>query len=285
MAEEQNKNVSRAVKREDEVVVEPRALRIDPRIYDPVILCPVGPLTTMMARMHKASKKFMPFEPARVYTISSKGRKASLVGPCMGAPAAGYVLERLIANGARHVVMLGLCGSINREARIGSLVAPMGARIEEGVSGHYITGDRRSFPGKQALAAVREAVEGSGRSYHLGPVWTTDAVFRETKAKVAGFGEKGLLAVEMEASALFTIAMYRGIELAALLVVSDELFDLTWRTGFTRPRFITALRHACHIALDAAFRMAAGAREAVAAVEEPAEDGPGPSREEGEAAP
>jgi purine-nucleoside phosphorylase len=212
-------------------------------------------LTAMMARTHNASRKFMPFDPARVYTISTKGRKASLVGPCMGAPAAGYVLERLIANGARRVVMLGLCGSINREARIGSLVVPIGSRIEEGVSGHYTTGDRRSFPGKRALEAVRAAADDSGRSYHLGPVWTTDAVFRETKAKVKEYGERGLLAVDMEASALFTIAMYRGIELAALLVVSDELFDLTWRTGFTRPRFIATLRHACHIALDAAFRM------------------------------
>lgn len=255
MEEEKETAPSRAVRRDDEAVVQPRANRLDPQLYDPVILCPVGPLAVMMARMFKAGKKVLPFEPARAYTIKDQGRRASLVGPCMGSAASAYVLERLIAHGIRNVIMLGLCGSINREARIGSLVAPVGARIEEGVSGHYISGDRRAFPGKMALTAVRTTLENSGRSYHLGPIWTTDAVFRETKAKVMAYGERGLLAVEMEASALFTVAAYRGIELAALLVVSDELFDLRWRMGFTRPRFLTACRHACRMALEAAFRL------------------------------
>jgi purine-nucleoside phosphorylase len=263
MVKDKDRGGKHSNKLEDDVVIKPRASRLDPKIFDPVILCPVGPLTALMARTHGAKKKWMPFEPARVYTINLKGRRVSLVGPAMGAPAATFVLERLIAAGAKRVIMLGLCGSIRREVKIGHLVVPMGAGIEEGVSRHYVSNTKKAYPGGGALEAVREAVKNSGKSFHQGPVWTIDAVFRETKKKVLQYGERGILAVEMEASALFTVAAYREIELAALLVVSDELFDLRWRTGFTRPRFLSACRVACRIALDAALRLGGGPGRAI----------------------
>lgn len=240
----------------DDTVVNPKASRLDPKVHDPVVFCPVGVLTVLAARLFKAGKKFIPFEPARAYDVKSHGRRASLVGPAMGAPAAAYVLERLVANQVRHVIMLGLCGSIHPDVRIGDLVVPIGARIEEGTSPHYVSDTRKAYPSDEALTAVKESMHGYRKSHHLGPVWTTDAVFRETRKKVREYGSKGLLAVEMEASALFTVAAYRGIDLASVLVVSDELFNLRWRMGFTHPRFLLACRHACHIALDAAFRLA-----------------------------
>jgi uridine phosphorylase len=259
----------------DEVVVEPRRGRIDPKLHDPVIFCPVGPMVAVAARLYGAHKKLMPFTPASVYTLKHQERRASLVGPAMGAPAAVYVLERMIAGGARHVIMIGLTGSISSSVRAGDLVVPDAARIEEGVSGHYHSGACTSYPGPRALAAVRAAAEAYGKSYHLGPIWTTDAVFRETKNKVTDYGGSGYLSVEMEASALFTVAHCRGIELAALLVVSDELFDLRWHHGFTRPRFLVALRQASRIARTAAFNLAGASVAPDAAV-----DGPPPEGEE-----
>jgi len=239
----------------DEAVIEPRCSKLDPRIHDPVILVPVWPLSETVARSYRARRSVRPFFPARIYTVKQKKRRLTLAGPCMGAPAAVFVLERLWACGARRVVMLGFCGSISQELKIGDLVVPDWGIIEEGTSQHYVTGAKRSAPTKRALAALESALAEAGRSYHLGPVWTTDAVFRETRAKVRSMAQQGALAVEMETSALFTVARFRGMELAALLVVSDELRERGWRPGFTRRRFITACGHAGRLALAAANKL------------------------------
>ncbi len=236
----------------DDVVIGPRSSRVDPYIHDPVVLIPPGPLLGLAVRMYKARKNWGMFTPARVHAASVGKRKISLVGPAMGAPASAYVLERLLANGARHIIMLGLCGSISPEVKIGDILVPDGALIEEGTSPHYDPDAKVSAPAGQALLALRNVLDNSGRSYHLGHVWSIDAVFRETKEKVSAYGEQGYLGVEMETSALFTVAAYRQVHLGSLLVVSDELFDLRWRHGFTRPRFLNACRYACRLAVKAA---------------------------------
>ncbi len=82
-----------------------------------------------------------------------------------------------------------------------------------------------------------------------GPVWTTDAIYRETPKKVAWFREQGALAVEMECSALFSVAAFRNVEVAALLVVSDSLAAGNWDPGFARTRFKTARQEACEAIL------------------------------------
>ena len=90
----------------------------------------------------------------------------------------------------------------------------------------------------------------AGLAFQLGRVWTTDAIYRETKAKVLAYGSQGMLAVEMEMSALFTVARYRGVALAGLLVVSDELFTLTWRHGLRDDHFRRRRQQAVTAALD-----------------------------------
>jgi uridine phosphorylase len=73
--------------------------------------------------------------------------------------------------------------------------------------------------------------------FKTGPVWTTDAIYRETPSKIKHYGGLGALAVEMELSALLSVAAFRGIRLSALLTVSDEIGSLNWKTGFSDPRF------------------------------------------------
>ncbi len=75
-------------------------------------------------------------------------------------------------------------------------------------------------------------------SVHEGRVWSTDAPFRETVKKVIHYQQAGALAVDMETSALFTVASFRGILMAVALVVSDELSSLTWVHGFRDRGFL-----------------------------------------------
>ncbi|MBF0200227.1 MAG: purine-nucleoside phosphorylase [Desulfamplus sp.] len=72
---------------------------------------------------------------------------------------------------------------------------------------------------------------------NTGTIWTTDAIYRETSKKVAFFRNMDAVAVEMECSALFSVAAYRKIDLTAVLIVSDTLFKNEWNPGFRSRRF------------------------------------------------
>jgi len=155
----------------------------------------------------------------------------------IGAPQAVLVLERLIALGVTDVLAIGWCGSLQPNVRIGDVVLPVSAVSEEGTSGHYPLDISQPGPSFDLLNPLERALEGRGLQVHKGGVWSTDAPFREMKSKVLKYQEEGLLAVDMETSALFTVSHFRSVRLAVAMVVSDELSTLKWHHGFMDVRF------------------------------------------------
>lgn len=169
---------------------------------------------------------------SRVHVGTYGGTPISLVGPAVGAPQAVMVTEKLIALGVREILAVGWCGSLQRNAAIGDIVIPVGAVCDEGTSAHYPLEHPPPGPSLELVTPLREALRTGGFKIHEGMVWTTDAPYRETAGKVADYQQSGVLAVDMETSALFTLAAYRAIRLAVLLVVSDDLSTLKWVHGF-----------------------------------------------------
>jgi uridine phosphorylase len=175
----------------------------------------------------------------------------SLSGPVVGAPYAVMVLETLIAWGARKIFFLGWCGSISEKVKIGDLVVATSAIIDEGTSGHYENNEARvSFPAASMLTALNDALRQNQADFSSGAIWTTDAIYRETIEKVKYFQGRDAIGVEMEISALFTVAKFRGAELGAMAVVSDELASLKWRPGFKMDEFTHGRRTACTVMRD-----------------------------------
>jgi uridine phosphorylase len=187
---------------------------------------------------------FRSFITSRLYT--PKDAPCCLVGPMIGAPYAVMLMETLIAWGARECLFVGWCGSVSPHVRIGDVIVPSGALIDEGTSLHYgmETGDR-VLAGERLTAHIARRLTVDGISFHSGDIWTTDGFFRETPERVTRFQGLGALAVEMELSALFSVAGYRGVAAGAVLIVSDTLSDLTWRQGFVEKRFKRQRRAVC----------------------------------------
>lgn len=185
---------------------------------------------------------------------SWQGREVLLAGPLLGAPQAAMVLEKLIVLGAKAVVGLGWCGSLQPEVPLGSLVLPECAFGGDGTSPHYAENRRchRPHAGLHRLLAknLQELTDKNNMVVRSGPVWTTDAVYRETAALVARGQGEGALAVEMEMAALFAVGAFRGVAVAGLLVVSDELFSLTWRSGARTPQYRQAREVAARLTLN-----------------------------------
>lgn len=182
----------------------------------------------------------------RLWASSAGPPAFSLAGPFVGAPAAVMALETLAAWGVRALLFFGWCGAIDPRVAVGDILVPSAALVDEGTSRHYgVALGERARPAASWSARVADALRDRGLACHDGPVWTTDAIFRETPAKVAHFRSQQALAVEMETSALFSVAAYRSVAAAAVLVVSDSLAQGTWQPGFKDPRFTRSREALC----------------------------------------
>ncbi|MFA6466129.1 MAG: hypothetical protein WCT30_10265, partial [Desulfurivibrionaceae bacterium] len=107
---------------------------------------------------------------------------------------------------------------------------------EEGTSGHYPLAGR-SEPSPRLRQDKTDFFAATGTELQEGPVWTTDALYRETRAKVVRHGQQGILGVDMECSALIQVAAFRRVELAAVLMVSDLLWQDPWQPAFQSKEF------------------------------------------------
>jgi purine-nucleoside phosphorylase len=165
----------------------------------------------------------------------------TLVGPIMGASYAAMLLEILHAWGVQQVIFLGWCGSINSKVRTGDVIVPSGALIDEGTSLHYNqTTGGCVHPDSDLSRCLKRVLIEKQIPFQEGLVWTTDGVFRETRAKVEAFQKLKALAVEMEFSALLSVAAFQSMAIAGLLIASDELFSYRWQPGFKDPAFRTS---------------------------------------------
>jgi len=184
----------------------------------------------------------------RLYTCPDDPKRFTAVGPYIGAPYGVMLMETLIAWGARHLIVFGWCGALSPDLSVGDILVPTGAYVDEGTSAHYgHTGEcpaRASLPLTQEIKGLMAA---NGLSYHEGLIWTTDAIYRETVDKVKQYRDKHALAVEMELSALFTLGRFRGVDVGAILIVSDELSTLKWRPGFGHHRFKAQRDSICRV--------------------------------------
>jgi uridine phosphorylase len=178
---------------------------------------------------------------ARSWACPKPWKRVALAGPALGAPASVFLMERLIALGARWIVGVGSCGSLQPEVTIGDVILPTWALIEEGTSAHYLGPGVATTPSPKLLEQIRGQLRAEGIVPLEGGVWTTDAPFRETIDKISSYQKRGLMAVDMEASALMTVASFRGIAFASVLVVSDEIGSLTWKRGFQDRVYLTRL--------------------------------------------
>ncbi|HYA01629.1 MAG TPA: nucleoside phosphorylase [Syntrophobacteria bacterium] len=235
----------------DRVIIEPRrGLRERPSAPSAIIAGAEADRRRLCRRAARVAGSARQFYNARFVEVVAGDRVVTVAGPVLGSPQAVLVLERLIALGSRTIAMLGWCGSLQPQVRIGDWILPTAARSEEGTSVHYPSASVILGPDPTLAGRLRDFCEQGGHPLHVGPVWSTDAPLRETVGKVCTYGEEGVLAVEMEMSALFRVADYRKVGLAGLLVVSDELFTLKWRPGFRSSAFKGSCRRAVGAVLD-----------------------------------
>jgi uridine phosphorylase len=222
---------------QDDCVINPERGRGEPVLPETGILA-VNPAETGVlkayAEAHAMHRSFL------FHSNLYHSDRLFLAGPAVGAPMAVLCLEKLIALGAKRIVLYGWCGSLQQELRAMDVLLPTEALSEEGTSPHYQeqAGQGRAITPSSALCAhLQDILSAADIPFHQGKVWTTDAPYRETRTKVADYAAQGICGVDMEYSALCTVAAFRGVEFAAVLLVSDELQQQPWKPQYSRKAF------------------------------------------------
>lgn len=168
----------------------------------------------------------------RMEAVEVDGEYCGVVARTIGGPYAVLVAEQLAASGARVILGLTSAGRISPDLRIPSLVVAARALRDEGTSYHYLPAGSVA-EGDAALAALlREELGGLGLPVVAGPVWTTDAPYRETAEQMERHASEGVLAVEMQAASLFAFGAARRVRCGVVAHVTngvnhsaDEQFD------------------------------------------------------------
>lgn len=237
----------------EEGLIRPVKRRIDPDVGpDAIVVITPADLDFLLEATRSRNQARFDMGFFKLHLVQrKKGESFAIFGPFLGAPHAVMGMEKVIALGARRILAWGWCGSLQQDLKIGDFVIPTQSLCEEGTSAHYPIGDRAPLADEALSERIDLTLSAKRLAAKKGKVWTTDAPFRETPSKVRKYQREGILAVDMEMSALMTLAIYRSVCFAGLLVVSDELFDLTWRPGFKNPRF----KEACRSAGEAVLRV------------------------------
>jgi uridine phosphorylase len=214
-------------------VFEPAALLREARrqkrlpvaaVPDVCILDPDGDIVRRLRETGVASRsETWPCYHSELYEFALAGRSAGIIGCAVGAPFAVLLAEELFACGCRLLISLTSAGQIVSAGPLPYFVVIDRALRDEGTSYHYATPQAFAEADPQLVATAARAVENAGLRAHVGASWTTDAPFRETAEAVNAARDKGVLAVEMEAAALYSFARRRNKAVLCLAHVTNTM--------------------------------------------------------------
>ena len=217
-----------------------------------VVICYQNPLIAYIRSHYHITR--ITGVPLNLFTLDDSGGRVGFLDQAgFGAPAAAVSLELLTASGITHFISMGTAGSLQKALKYGAIVLCEKALRDEGTSYHYQPPARFALPDKELFMGLKKQLEFDKVPFHTGPGWTTDAVFRESVEEVRQYMEEGILTVDMEASALFSIAEYRKVALTAAFVISDDLSGLTWKPAF----FSNPVKKGLQTLFDASVRVLA----------------------------
>ncbi|RXK51879.1 nucleoside phosphorylase [Halorientalis pallida] len=163
----------------------------------------------------------------KVVNATYGGRDLTVCSTGIGCPSAAIAVEELHAVGVETVIRVGTTGALQSGIEIGDMVVATGAAKDEGTTGRYEADTVPAVPDYGVLSALVDGAEANGEDVHVGPVATDDAFYAETDEYVQAWEAAGLLAVEMEAAAIFSLARRKDMAAGAICTVDGNLVEGT----------------------------------------------------------
>jgi uridine phosphorylase len=163
----------------------------------------------------------------RVVNATYEGRELTLCSTGIGCPSAAIAVEELANVGVETFVRVGTTGALQRGIEIGDMIVATGAAKDEGTTKRYESNTYPAVPDYEVLSALVGAAERNDEDVHVGPIASDDAFYAESDEYVTDWEDAGLLSVEMEAAAIFTLARRKGLRAGAICTVDGNLVEGT----------------------------------------------------------
>lgn len=202
----------------------------------------------LLGTLENPAKNFS-FLDYEMHTGSHNGKKVTVGNGGRYAPDTAITTEILCAGGVESLIRIGSCGALQEEIKIGDLIIVTGALRGEGTTAYYVPKNFSTVSHPEIVRALTEAAKDLQVRYHLGWVYTTDALFQETPELIEELEQQRVSAIDMVTSAFLTIAQVRNKKAGAILAVSDEC--LKGKMGFRDPIFLQAEEKMVEVALKA----------------------------------
>jgi uridine phosphorylase len=174
-------------------------------------------------------KAWLPFRT--LYHI--QGNSTIITKCTFGGPNIAALVEELSSFGVQEFILWGYCGSIQKNVKIGDIIVTKEALREDGASYHYLDSDKDLVESNwfEEWAFAQNAY-----NFLEGPIWSCDAIYRETEDKISRYEKRGILGVEMEIASFYAVCRYKQVKGIAFVVASDTFLDGVWKGGFhTKP--------------------------------------------------
>ena len=159
------------------------------------------------------------------FTGVFKGVPVSVMAHGMGIPSVSIYCTELIAEyGAKRIIRVGSCGTVNPRTKLRDIIFAMGACTDSGVNrmrfGGYDYAPIASFP---LLASAVQCARAQGVNYHVGNIFSADLFYTADEAMLDTLRKYNILGLEMEAAGIYALAAEYGVDALAICTVSDDI--------------------------------------------------------------
>lgn len=163
----------------------------------------------------------------KLVNATYEGRELTICSTGIGCPSAAIALEEMANVGVETFLRVGTTGALQSDIEIGDMIVATGAAKNEGTSKRYEAAEYPAVPDYDVLSALVDSAEANDEDVHVGPIVSDDAFYAETDDHVADWEAAGMLAVEMEAAAVFSLARRKGLRAGAICTVDGNLVEGT----------------------------------------------------------
>ena len=154
-----------------------------------------------------------------------EGKPVSVQATGMGCPSAAIVIEELVMLGCKKLLRVGTCGGLQPHHKLGDMIVAISAVPQDGTTNTYVHEPHCPTADWGLVHASVHVAKEMGQPMHVGPIVSSDLFYNPDEGQYERWSKRGVLAVEMEAAALFTVGALRGVHAGCLLTVSDIIVE------------------------------------------------------------
>lgn len=227
-----------------------RMVQLKPGDIAPYTIIP-GPVERLQAILKKIKNPVQNFAfmEYTMYTGTFGGTRVTVGNGGRYSADSAIIGEIVCAAGTESIIRTGSCGALGEDIAIGDLVIVTGVIRGDGVTPYYVPENYATVADFEVVSALVKAARAKGVRHHVGLVWTTDALLRETREIVERMRKIKVRAADMVSASLLTVAQLHEIRAGSILAVSDNV--VTGELGFMDPNYHEAENTMIDIALEA----------------------------------